>query len=227
MGQFKREPKMMTTEPSADEVGRGMKKGGKAEGGKADMAQDKAMIKKAMKQHDMQEHKGGKGTDLKLRAGGMSSKMRNMAPKAGPNVMGGLAGGVMATRPMGNRMTGTVEGPGYKKGGQALAAKGDAFQARSAMKPKIDVQDKVSTAKQTKSFNTKTGGVEGKGYKGGGSIKASAFLNKMNDGSKMPTAKGSTKGIKQGPAGYKEGGHVAMTCKNEGGYTAMKKMQNC
>ena len=46
-----------------------MKKGGKAEGG--DTAQDKAMIKKAFKQHDMQEHKGGKGTSLKLKKGGM------------------------------------------------------------------------------------------------------------------------------------------------------------
>jgi hypothetical protein len=47
-----------------------MAKGGMAEGGKADMAQDKAMIKKAFKQHDMQEHKGGKGTSLKLAKGG-------------------------------------------------------------------------------------------------------------------------------------------------------------
>ena len=47
-----------------------MKKGGKAEGGKSDMAQDKAMIKKAFKQHDMQEHKSGKGTELKLKKGG-------------------------------------------------------------------------------------------------------------------------------------------------------------
>jgi len=28
------------------------------------------MIKKAFKQHDMQEHKGGKGTSLKLAKGG-------------------------------------------------------------------------------------------------------------------------------------------------------------
>ena len=48
-----------------------MKKGGKAEGGKSDKSQDKAMIKKAFKQHDMQEHKGGKGTSLKLKKGGM------------------------------------------------------------------------------------------------------------------------------------------------------------
>ena len=48
----------------------GMKKGGMAEGGKMDIAQDKAMIKKAFKQHDAQEHKGGKGTSLKLAKGG-------------------------------------------------------------------------------------------------------------------------------------------------------------
>jgi hypothetical protein len=54
-----------------------MKKGGMAMkkmamGGMAkdDKAQDKAMIKKAMKQHDAQEHKGGKGTNLKLAKGG-------------------------------------------------------------------------------------------------------------------------------------------------------------
>jgi hypothetical protein len=43
----------------------GMKKGGMM-----DKAQDKAMIKKAFKQHDAQEHKGGKGTTLKLAKGG-------------------------------------------------------------------------------------------------------------------------------------------------------------
>jgi hypothetical protein len=41
---------------------------------KEDMKQDKALIKKAFKQHDMQEHKGGKGTKLKLAAGGVTSK---------------------------------------------------------------------------------------------------------------------------------------------------------
>jgi hypothetical protein len=37
---------------------------------KMDKSQDKAMIKKAFKQHDAQEHKGGKGTTLKLAKGG-------------------------------------------------------------------------------------------------------------------------------------------------------------
>ena len=53
-----------------------MKKGGMAdakEDMKMDKDQDKAMIKKAFKQHDMQEHKGGKGTALKLAKGGSAS----------------------------------------------------------------------------------------------------------------------------------------------------------
>lgn len=40
---------------------------------KMDKAQDKAMIVKAFKQHDAQEHKGGKGTTLKLAKGGSAS----------------------------------------------------------------------------------------------------------------------------------------------------------
>jgi hypothetical protein len=43
---------------------------------KADKKQDVAMIKKAFKQHDAQEHKGGKGTTLKLKKGGPTSEDR-------------------------------------------------------------------------------------------------------------------------------------------------------
>ena len=39
-----------------------------------DKKQDKAMIKKAFKQHDAQEHKGGKGTTLKLAKGGVTGE---------------------------------------------------------------------------------------------------------------------------------------------------------
>ena len=38
-----------------------------------DKKQDVSMIKKAFKQHDAQEHKGGKGTTLKLSKGGSAS----------------------------------------------------------------------------------------------------------------------------------------------------------
>jgi len=41
---------------------------------KADKKQDVSLIKKAFKQHDSQEHKGGKGTSLKLAKGGVTSK---------------------------------------------------------------------------------------------------------------------------------------------------------
>ena len=40
---------------------------------KADKKQDVALIKKAFKQHDAQEHKGSKGTSLKLKKGGVTS----------------------------------------------------------------------------------------------------------------------------------------------------------
>lgn len=229
---FKREPKMMTTEPSVDEVGKGMKRGGKAEGGKSDMAQDKAMIKKAFKQHDKQEHKGGKGTSLKLRSGG--------APKAGPNVMGGLAGGLEATRPDMKKNTGGVRMPGYKSGGQALAAKGDRFQTSTTLKPGIDINRKPTSAKQVKSLSTKTGGVKNTtanggaaGFKRGGSIAAKGmaiakkYQKTTNTGNPMPTVKGGTKGIKQTVAGYKDGGHASMSCMNAGGFASTKKMQKC
>ena len=65
-----------------------MKKGGMAksdakEDMKMDKSQDKAMIKKAFKQHDAQEHKGGKGTSLKLAKGGSFRKAANGVAKKG------------------------------------------------------------------------------------------------------------------------------------------------
>jgi len=52
-----------------------------------DKKQDVAMIKKAFKEHDKQEHKGGKGTKITLKKGGVSSVSmktmgRNMARAA-------------------------------------------------------------------------------------------------------------------------------------------------
>lgn len=61
--------------------GGGMAKSDMKEDTKMDKAQDKAMIQKAFKQHDMQEHKGGKGTTLKLSKGGQLSKADGCATK--------------------------------------------------------------------------------------------------------------------------------------------------
>jgi len=80
--------------PMPVQVSRPMPAPAMKNGGKADMDQDKRMIKKAMKQHDMQEHKGGKGTTLKLKTGGV------------PKGQGGYKTG------------GVVDGQGgFKKGG--------------------------------------------------------------------------------------------------------------
>lgn len=50
-----------------------MEKSDSAEDMKADKKQDVSLIKKAFKQHDAQEHKGSKGTSLKLKKGGVTS----------------------------------------------------------------------------------------------------------------------------------------------------------
>jgi hypothetical protein len=66
------------------------------------MPQDKAMIKKAFKQHDMQEHKGGKGTSLKLKHGG------KMATGGVVNGQGGFAkGGIINTEGQGGEYRNT------------------------------------------------------------------------------------------------------------------------
>jgi hypothetical protein len=271
--KFMREPKMATTEPSVDEVGHGMKRGGHAKkskmamGGAPMMAAVQPRRRMAMapamprgavmmrkkggevespKQHkaEMKElHKVEK--ELKHHEGMKASKahqgLKNGgAPKAGPAVMGGLAGGLEATRPDTKRMTGGVRSPGYKKGGQALAAEMDRFETKTTLKPKLDLADKVHEAKQTKSFSTKTGGVSdtvagGKaaGYKRGGGLKkyakggmalAKHYTTHINDASKPHAVKGKTGQIKQAPAGYKHGGHVESSAKGEHGFTHMKKM---
>lgn len=106
-------PKMAKAPPMASKMPSAiMKKGGHAESKEmgADLAQDKAMIKKAMKQHDAQEHKGDKGTKLKLKTGGVSES----------NGGGYKTGGVV--KGQGGFATGGVaesNGGGYKKGGAA------------------------------------------------------------------------------------------------------------
>ena len=68
-------PQSVGKEFNSADKGKKFRSGGMAKSDmKEDMAmdksQDKAMIQKAFKQHDAQEHKGGKGTTLKLSSGG-------------------------------------------------------------------------------------------------------------------------------------------------------------
>jgi hypothetical protein len=118
-----------------------MKKGGKAEGGKADMAQDKAMIKKAFKEHDMQEHKGGKGTKLKLKTGGVTEGQGGYATGgaiASEKVSGNPKKTIMDTsKPDSAKGTGKVTNgnkAGFKTGGVALSNAGGFKKGGSAKK---------------------------------------------------------------------------------------------
>jgi hypothetical protein len=149
------------------------------EGGKSDKAQDKAMIQKAFKQHDMQEHKGGKGTKLALKKGG---KMKKFA--TGGSIQSETSSGDYATTKMyqakpdnSPATTGGVKngnGGGFKKGGMMKCATGGSI-----------VSEKTSGSYDTTEMHTSkpdnapanTGEVKkgnGGGYATGGVMKANS-----------------------------------------------------
>ena len=259
--KFAREPKMFTTEPSADEVGKGMKRGGRASkkhmlnggvmGAAAPMAtptvprrrppmvpptampsapRNPMMRKNGGEVESPAEHKAEMremrklGKELKHHEGMRASKAHkglkaggSPAPKAGPSEIGGLAGGLEATRPNPKKDTGGVRAPGYKSGGGAEAA--ERFETKTTLKPKIDVNDKVVEATSHKG-GKKTGNLEGKGYKHGGKLKkfasggiatkgmavARKYETTINDASAPHKASGKTGSIEGSQ--YKHGGHV-------------------
>ena len=64
-----------------------------------DKKQDVALIKKAFKQHDAQEHKGGKGTTLKLSSGGYTRAADGIAQRGKTKgTMVKMCGGGMAKK---------------------------------------------------------------------------------------------------------------------------------
>ena len=87
------------------------------EGGKSDIAQDKAMIKKAMHQHDVQEHKGGKGTKLKLKSGGVAEYAKTKMHEAHKDKAHGT-GAVVEGKPGGYKHGGKVH---HKARGGSMA----------------------------------------------------------------------------------------------------------
>jgi len=132
--------------------GGGMAKSDMKEDTKMDMAQDKAMIKKAMKQHDMQEHKGGKGTKLSLKKGGVAktvTKEMEYDYKTGKKSFAGTTaqrdahaekeGKIVAKhaaydKAMGMKKGGMTKGCGYASGGkvaQLAKANGIAKKGKS------------------------------------------------------------------------------------------------
>ena len=144
-------PQSVGQEFAKADKGKTFKKGGimkhsdMKEDMKMDKSQDKAMIKKAFRQHDIQEHKGGKGTKLALKKGGMMKKMAaggqvdpraaammakkrammgGMPPQGNPNVAAPqLQGRPTMARPMAPAAAPAPTMP-MKKGGR-IASKGE------------------------------------------------------------------------------------------------------
>jgi hypothetical protein len=164
----------------------GMKKGGMAEGGKMDEAQDKAMIKKAFKQHDMQEHKGDKGTSLKLKTGGISK----------------------STKP-GNYMTGGVVNgqAGFKDGGTIKTITSKTTKVVGATPNNNSAP--TGDVKMGNAGGFKKGGAAKKPFATGGAVNNSGHAVAMPQGAKKPSAPVS---IDRLSGTFKTGGKVKVVC---------------
>jgi hypothetical protein len=180
-----------------------MKKGGMAksdmkEDMKMDKTQDKAMIKKAFKQHDMQEHKGGKGTNLKLKKGG------KMATGGVTDGQGGYkTGGVV----LGN-------GGGYKDGGMPMKDGKPAFIGDGKGMKKGGMA--TGGVKMGNAGGFKHGGKSSKkAYATGGTVDSGKPVA-MPQGAKKPTPPVSTNRVS---GTFKKGGTVKM---NGGGASSNK-----
>jgi hypothetical protein len=200
-----------------------MKKGGKAEGGKADMAQDKAMIKKAFKQHDMQEHKGGKGTSLKLKKGGKMATGGVVEAQGGYKAGGVISkSGIINTEDQGGAYrntkmhtaeytgkssgkTGDVKlgnGAGYKAGG---GVKGQGIEGNVSGTPPGVTNMKTGDVRLGNAGGFKKGGSAKKYARGGAVVQDDGAAVKMPQGQKKPSAPVSITALS---GTFKKGGSV-------------------
>jgi len=174
------------------------KKGGKAD----DKAQDKAMIKKAFKQHDMQEHKGAKGTKLKLKNGGMYSEGGKIDSAETKTTIKGNAGKYVNTKVVDGDKKDTAHGTGAVKMGKPAGFKNGGAIEGNAKKflNKVVDGDKKDTAHGTGGVKMGNGG----GFKSGGSTN---WENRPADTAKPGVSNTKTGEVKEANAGgYKKGG---------------------
>ena len=167
-------------------------------GGNSDAAQDKAMIKKAMKQHDAQEHKGGKGTSLKLKKGGDCYATGGVVMGQGGFKTGGVVKG---------------NGGGYAKGG--------GVEGNVSGTPAGVTNTKTGGVRLGNAGGFKKGG-GAKKFADGGAVQDDGRAVKMPQGNKRPSTPVS---INQLSGTFKKGGKVKMaaggdaqTAKNEQDY---------
>ncbi len=182
-----------------------MKKGGKAKDG--DMSQDKAMIKKAFKQHDMQEHKGAKGTKLKLKDGGAAidkfETKTTIEGNAGKFAKTKVVDGDKKDRAHGTGEVKEGKPAGYKTGGTIEGNVG------KFVKTKVVDGDKKDSAHGTGGVRMSNSG----GFKAGGKIMHKAaggstnWENRPADTAKPGKTNTTTGEVKEANAGgFKRGG---------------------
>ena len=174
------------------------KKGGKAD----DKAQDKAMIKKAFKQHDMQEHKGAKGTKLKLKNGGMYSEGGKIDAAETKTTIKGNAGKFVNTKVVDGDKKDTAHGTGAVKMGKPAGFKNGGAIEGNAKKflNKVVDGDKKDTAHGTGGVKMGNGG----DFKSGGSTN---WENRPADTAKPGVSNTKTGEVKEANAGgFKKGG---------------------
>jgi hypothetical protein len=204
------------------------------EGGKSDKMQDKAMIKKAFKQHDMQEHKGGKGTKLALKKGGKMKKYATGGAIPSETTSGTPATTIMhqAKADKSPAKTGGVKNGnagGFKNGGAMKkmatggVVKGQAGYATGGMIPSESTSGTpATTIMDTARYDNApamTGGVRdgnAGGYKRGGATKkhfaTGGSVNSAGSAVAMPQGRKpipSPVMVTQLAGAYKKGGKVA------------------
>jgi hypothetical protein len=184
------------------------------EGGKSDKAQDKAMIQKAFKQHDMQEHKGGKGTKLALKKGGMSTG----------GVTKGNGGGYKAGGAMKKMATGgVVKGQGgYAMGGMIPSESMSGTPATTMMDTARYDNAPAMTGgvRDGNAGGYKRGGATKKHFATGGSVNSTGSAVAMPQGRKPASPPVKTNQVS---GTYKKGGKVAPGNKQ---LQAVNKMEN-
>ncbi len=180
---FKEMKMMKSTEPSVDEVGKGMKKGGKLK---------------------MQMGGAMPVAPLAAAAAPMGRRPMPARPAMGRQAMGrrpdpraAMMQAAMAERAPMMR----------KKGGEVESKSMHAKEERQIKGIKKELMSHEGKPASKAHKGLKSGGIAG--YKTGGLIQ-----------------KYATGGVVNGAAGYKEGGHAVMSCKDGGGFKAMKK-GNC
>lgn len=178
---------------------------------KMDKSQDKAMIKKAFKQHDSQEHKGGKGTSLKLARGGMGTKKMadgGMGGGESPSGMGGQGGGdgggMRGGMGMGRNAIQAAKQAIRATNQQNRAAVIAARQAAKAA-PAAPSSGPVGGYGRGDGGGASSGGGGGDGGGAGGGMKRGGSVKKMAGGGYTVPSNGI---MDKGGAGMKRGGSV-------------------